>query len=123
MPSVSSAGMPWLTTIRKPIFSSACRNCTATSASAPGSPRRYAARSITGNSSLVADCSMSRVIAVVMLGHLVQGGADVADGGPTEVAHPGLIEMPAAMHRAAIVPDHQVSLAPLVAVNELAAGG
>ena len=42
----------------------------------------------------LADCSMSRLIAGVMLGHLVQGGADVADGDPTEVAHPGLIEMP-----------------------------
>src|SRR5215207_9784371 len=76
---------------------------------------------MTGKSSLVAERSMSRVIGALISGHLVEGGADVADGDPAQVAHPALVEMPAAVHRAAVVPDHQVALAPVVAIDELAA--
>ena len=122
MPSVSSAGMPWLTTIRKPMFSSACRSCAAT----PPAPRFAApVGAEVDDRKFLARRRAQHVEGDrrAHVGHLVQGGADVAHGDPAQVAHPGLVEMPAAVHRAAVVPDHQVALAPLVAVDELAAGG
>src|SRR4051794_16522568 len=102
------------------MFLSASRSFSAISASAPASPRLYGPRSMTGNSSLDAPRSMSRVIAAVMSGSLLQGRADVAHGDPAQVAHAAFVEMPSAMHCATIVPDQQIALAPVVAIDELA---
>src|SRR6185436_11141177 len=51
---------------------------------------------------------------------LLERRGDVAGGDAAQVAHLGGVERPRAMHGAAIVPDHQVAPAPLVAVHELA---
>src|SRR6185503_9485414 len=53
------------------------------------------------------------------LGRLFERGRDVARGDAAQVAHLGRVERSRAMHGAAVVPDHQVALAPFVGVHEL----
>src|SRR5258708_697348 len=54
---------------------------------------------------------------------LIEGRGDVAGGHPAQIPHLALVESAAAMHRAAIVPDHQIAVAPFVTIDEVAAAG
>src|SRR5437899_3214995 len=54
---------------------------------------------------------------------LFEGRGDVARGDAAQVAHLGGVERPRPMHGAAVVPDHQVALAPAMSVDELPLGG
>src|SRR5690349_16783072 len=56
--------------------------------------------------------------------HLLAGRRHVGDGGAAHVAGKALVvELHAAMHGAAVVPDHQVLHPPAMRVDELALGG
>src|SRR5689334_13644427 len=74
---------------------------------------------MTGKFALDAERSISSVIGAVISGGLVQRRADIADRDPAQVAHPAFVEMPSAVHYAAVVPDHEIALAPIVPVHEL----
>src|ERR1044072_1290332 len=73
---------------------------------------------MTGKSALDAERSISSVIGAVISGGLVQRRADIADRNPAQVAHPAFVEMPSAGHCAAVVPDHEIALAPIVPVYD-----
>ena len=74
--------------------------------------------------------SLSRVTGVCGLRRrdpdagLLAGIGDVADSGALHVALPAqIVEVGAAVHGAAIVPDHQIVDAPAMGIDELALGG
>src|SRR5271165_5135043 len=57
-----------------------------------------------------------------LLSRFFQGRAGVEGGGAAQVTRLGFVVRAAAMHRAAIVPDHQIADPPLVAVDKLRPG-
>src|SRR5271166_4660653 len=56
------------------------------------------------------------------LSGLVEGRADVERRRPAQIARVAVVMRPAAMHRAAVVPDHQIADPPFVAVDEFGPG-
>src|SRR5580700_11599711 len=80
-----------------------------------------------GNAVLMCGCNTFGIFAMIrspagLLRYLVEGRADIAGCDPAQVARLALVEWPAAMHRATIVPDYQITLTPFVAIHELVLG-
>ena len=56
-------------------------------------------------------------------GGFVEGRADVERRCPAQIARVAVVVGPAAMHRATVVPDHQIADPPFMAVDEFRPGG
>src|SRR5580658_2397868 len=75
-----------------------------------------------GNAVLMCDCRIVGIFAIVessrKLGPLVEGRSHIAGRRAAQIAGLALVERPAAVHRAAIIPDHQVAGAPDMPVDK-----
>src|SRR6266851_8979180 len=84
---------------------------------------------MTGKPLVSAPFSMSSVICEDILspagrlGDLIQSRRHVSCRRAMNVAGFALVERPAPVHRAAIIPDHEITLSPDMAVNEPVLGG
>src|ERR1700738_3256436 len=56
-------------------------------------------------------------------GDLIECRSNVACRDPAQIAYLALVEGAAAMHRAAVVPDDQIALAPFVTIDKRGLGG
>src|ERR1700733_4841551 len=81
-------------------------------------------QTLAGNAVSMCSCSTFGIFAIaetsVFLSHLIQSGRDIARRHPAQIAHSRLVEVAAAMHRRTGIPDDEVALPPIVAIDELA---